>query len=584
MGVKRSKGSKAATVSTTAEQDGAADVNEGAPARKSLPVPLLAVLAVALAVRLWGISWGLPSALHYFSYHPDETAVLFYSTIQMNAFAGKLLPGFYNYGSLQLYLVEFANCLGYLFNAVNIVIHDFSKDYDSWARMTLIGRLLTVTMGVWTVGLTYGIGTRLWNARAGLLAAALLAVMPLHAQHSHWLTVDVPATFWITLSLYWSTRLLQAREAGVDSLGLWQRVKPAVHAGLTAGFATATKYNAALVILPILYAALPVKRDAPSIRQTLTWSILALVAFALAFLIGCPGSLLQSNAFIAGVAFEARHVSAQADLPFQQTGSGFVFHIANNLFYGMGWPLLLIALASVVYAAVRRERQDGLLAVFALPYYVLIGLAVVRYARYTIPLLPFLALWSGRMLDDLLASTKSTVRQAGVALTAVALLATAGFCLYFIAPMAGVDPRDRAVDWLNAHGYDTQPVGFACMPWFQSPPIDPAFGDLGHGGWIGFPTHPPNWQTRIDFHGKDWDMSILNVDKPPVIVLSQYDYKDAIRVHQTPALAFLSKLQTDYRVAAEFGGYGKAEIGPSGPAYDMMYPNPAIWIFVRKGP
>ena len=62
-------------------------------------------------------------------------------------------------------------------------------------------------MGVGTVWAVYAIGVRLWGRRAGLLAALTLAVMPLHAQHSHFLTVDVPATFWGMLSLLWAVRL-----------------------------------------------------------------------------------------------------------------------------------------------------------------------------------------------------------------------------------------------------------------------------------------------------------------------------------------------------------------------------------------
>ena len=92
------------------------------------PLPLLCILALALALRLWGITWGLPSATHYFSYHPDESVMLEYSTQTLNVFTGHLLPHFYNYGSLQLYLVCFASTLAALFGAVDIV----PKPFDIW--------------------------------------------------------------------------------------------------------------------------------------------------------------------------------------------------------------------------------------------------------------------------------------------------------------------------------------------------------------------------------------------------------------------------------------------------------------------
>jgi hypothetical protein len=362
-------------------------------------------------------------------------------------------------------------------------------------------------------------------------------------------------------------------------------LKPAIYAGLAAGLASATKYNAVLALLPVIHAAWPIRRGTttgPSIKQASAWVAAALVSFAIAFVIACPGCLLETGQFVHDIGFEAKHVGAQADEPFRNTGNGFVYQITTNLLYGMGWPLLIVAIAALVYAATRRERQDGLLAVFAVPYYALIGFAVVRYARYAIPLLPFLALWTGRLLSDVTSSTRLPERRTGLAVAALTFVGTLYFAFQYIAPMARPDPRDRAVDWLTANGLRNTTIGFAKMPWFQTPPIEPTFGALGYGGWQSLPYNSPAWQSRIDYHGKEWDMSILDVDRPAVILLSQYDYKDPIRLHSPEATAFLAKLQRDYRVGAEFGGTGRPEIDAAGPPHDMMYSNPATWVFVRK--
>lgn len=553
---------------------------------------LVGLLAMAAMIRLWGIDWGLPSSTHYFSYHPDETDVLLHAMSGFNLFSGKLLPHWYHYGSLQLFLINLANTLVYVFGGIakiSPLSMDFSRDYESWARMTLVGRFLAAAMGTWTVGLAYGIGTRLWNLRVGVFAGILMAVIPLHVQHSHWLTVDVPATFWIMLAVYWAVRLSELHnptKSTEDQRGrAWRLIKPALWAGAAAGFATATKYNAALAMLPVLHAALPLGRgkpNGPSTRQSVAWASVAVGAFIVAFLIGCPGSVLDTPTFVHDVAFEAKHVSAQPDEPFQQTGNGFVYQITTNLYYGMGLPLLLLSMASLVYAAFRRQRQDGLLAVFAFPYYALIGFAAVRYARYAMPLLPFLTLWSARLLNDLIAAKSRYVSLLGSGLALVVWFASMSIANDYVRPMEKVDPRDRAYQWLNSNGYATQPVGFATMPWFYTPPVEPDFGWSGRGGWISLPFNYAGWQSRVDYRGKDWDMTVLDVDKPPVVVLSQYEYKDAIRLRKPAALTFLTTLQRDYRVGAEFGGGNDPKIGPSGPPHDMMYSNPATWVFVRR--
>ncbi len=536
------------------------------------PLPLLGILMLALTLRLWGITWGLPSATHYFSYHPDETVVLETSSVTLNVFAGRLLPHFYNYGSLQLYLVCFANTLAALFGAVDIVPKNFDQWYPQWAKMYLVGRLLTVGMGVGTVWATYAAGARLWGRRAGLPAALILAVTPLHAQHSHFLTVDVPATFWLTLSLVWTVRL-----ATDDPKPL----RAALLAGLFAGLATATKYNMALAILPLLTAC--ILNSYPSrFGRVGACAGVGLLSFVLAFCAACPGALLEHSKFIKDVRFEAVHVQNGDDPTFRGTGSGFVYHIAHNLDAGLGLPLLILALASVGYAVYRRQRGDGLLAAFALPYYILIGLAAVRYARYTIPLLPILALWTGRMLADGSRLSRPVLRRAAISAAAVGFFAAAADTLLLVSAMAGTDTRDQALFWLNSQASAPAKIGFPVQPWFGTAPVSPYFPLPGVGAWQA--VTPPEIKQRIAYSGTDWDINALKTQKPEVVVLSEYDYDDALRLEDPAAKAYLAALTQNY--ARQTVLPSKFQDAPEFPSsslpHDMTYTNPIISIYRRK--
>ena len=571
------------------------------------PLPLVCVLLLALALRVWGIAWGLPSATHYFSYHPDESVVLETASVTMNVFGGRLLPHFYNYGSLQLYLVCFANTGAALFGGVDIVPKNFAVWYPQWAKMYLVGRCLTVGMGVGTVWATYAVGARLWGRRAGFAAALLLAMTPLHVQHSHFLTVDVPATLWVMLSLLWSVRL-----ATDDPKPL----RAALLAGVFGGLAAATKYNMALVILPLLAGCIPtpphssasppeagrvggkskglIQNSSPSRFGRVSASGLlriaaccgvGLLSAAFAFLAACPGFLLEHNDFLRDFHAEAVHVQNADDPTFRDTGNGFVYQLTHNLDAGMGLPLLLLALGSVGYALYRRQRGDGLLAAFALPYYVLISLAAVRYARYTIPLLPILALWAGRMLAD----GSRTVSLSGLATVGGVIVALAALvnAASLVAGMAGTDTRDAALRWLNTNAALPQRIGFAVQPWFGTAPVSPYFTLPRPGAWR--PVTPPETQKRIVYSGTDWDLSALEAQKPDVVVLSEYDYDDALRLHDPAAAAYLAALNRDYMPAAGFAPPRDAlnisqkqfDLPTRDLPHDMTYPSPDIVIYTK---
>ncbi len=552
--------------------------------RTAAALPLFAVLLLALALRAWGLAWGLPTDTHYFSYHPDESVVL-EAAMGMNVFAGHLLPGFYHYGSLQLYLVCFANSLAFVFGGANIVIKDLAADHAQWARLYLIGRGLTVAMGVGTVWATYALGRRLWGHPAGLWAAGVLAITPLHAQQSHWLTVDVPAAFWGVLALLWTAKADHALRQDRHGKDVW---RAALWAGVFAGLAAATKYNMALVLLPLLLLCV--------LGRHVKLLLVGLVSGIAAFLIGCPGALLDTRPFLSDVRFEWVHVSRQPGPTFEDTGSGFVYLVTHTLDAGLGLPLLLLVLASVCYAAVRRTRGDGLLAAFAVPYFCVISLAAVRYARYAVPLLPLLALWGGRLLADWTAPRPRPLLALRMSAAATVLVLTLADCITLVRPMAQADPRDRALAWLRQAPAPAS-VGFAAQPWFGTPPLTPYFSSPQPGAWRRFLT--PGSPTRLDGNGRqwlltapaaDWDKALLTDSPPQFIILTEYDYRDALRLHDPRAQAFLSLLRRDYTQAAAFSGPPTlfrlhSAIGglpTQDLPHDMLYPNPTTLIYQQR--
>ena len=72
-------------------------------------------------------------------------------------------------------------------------------------------RFWCAAFGVLTVGVVYLLGKHWKNERAGLLAGCFLATSLGFFMLTQYLVLDMALTFWMTLALYASSRILQER-------------------------------------------------------------------------------------------------------------------------------------------------------------------------------------------------------------------------------------------------------------------------------------------------------------------------------------------------------------------------------------
>lgn len=478
---------------------------------------LLLVLLLAAILRFEGLAWGLPNASHWFSYHPDEALVLG-AARRVNLFAGQWLPGFYNYGSLLIYIVS-----------VTTQIVDawapLAAPYHEMARMTLIIRGWVAAFGVATVYMAFLMGRRIAGSRAGIFAAACLAVWPMHAVHSHFGTVDVPATFLVSVALYNALRWPEGRRAA-----LW--------CGIAAGLAAGTKYNAGLALL----AGWAAVWLAPGVENARRWRATAVMTGAtfICFLLATPGVLFDTGGFLRDFGYEAKHVQTGHGLVFVDTGPGWWYHLSHNLWYGTGAFLPLCALVALAVLAARRalrpEREAMrpwlVLLAFALPYFALISAAAVRFQRYDIPLLPVLAVAAGALFAAL--GSRLALAAPAVALLGTLVLAQ-GDVSTMSAPAGDVvldafryrgDPRDVVAGWFHKEVPAGTTIGLSTAPWFYTPPFS-----VANAG--------PQSRQLFDETAGDRRYRLVTPDAeggaaftewPEYVVLSDYEYGDALRL------------------------------------------------------
>lgn len=548
----------------------------GGHARGRQGLCAVGVVCLAAALRFWGIRWGLPNELHSYSYHPDEFLLIGSALFVLTH---SVVPHFYNYPSLYIYLAAVAVLVGAGYGVVSTPLD------PSLPGVYLAARVVTALMGVGAVVSVYWAGTALFDRAAALVAAAVLAVTPLHVQHSHFATVDVPSTLFVALCLGFAGLMLR-RNAWRDCLA----------AGAVAGLAAGTKYNAGLILLAP--AAAHFAREGWNVRSAVSGKLWAMTGCAAAaFLISTPGAVVDYPAFAYGIGSELRHSAEGHGLVFVATGSGPAYALTVSLWHGLGHTMVGWFLAGVIVAVLRRSRPALVVLAFVVPYFVLVSVSQVRFARYTLPMFPAAVLLCGWFAVELWRALRQS-RPSGLrwvwavvfgASLALTLANTLALNRLFVVP----DPRDRAARWIFAHVERGAGIGVPEVPWFYSPPYSPH---------IGFGTLPQRQEAfpAASYHivvfadcdrRSDW----ARAEPPEWVVLSDYETDDALRVRGSPGVSGKAALQARriaddvalvrelYRVEAVFANEMRLwgfRVGDTRELpHDMRYPSPTITVY-----
>ena len=574
------------------------------PRRRHSPLTisaLAAIIALGALLRLVGIGWSLPDARHPLAtYHPDELVNLA-AAQTADIPHGRFDIGFYNYGAFYFYLASLADTIGHGYGWIPssaaaeprgrpVVEVDRIRTRER-ADEFLAGRLVTAAMGIVTIPVIFAAGFLLYGRGAGLVGALFYAVAPLPVVHAHFFTVDVPATLFVSLVLLSAARMLEQ-----DTL------RNAIVAGIWCGLAAATKYTAIVAIVAPLAAlriGLPrgVGRAAAARRAAMHAGALAAVA-AVMFLVACPGPWLNWHVFWdgtysgSGVRYELfEHPGLGQGTLFTDTGPAWLYHLTVSLRYGLGLPLLTVAIGGCAYAAWRRTPADLVLLTFLVIGYASMCFSAVRFARYTIPLVPALCLLAGRLAvagaDRRARSQRDTrdeLRQRCLAGAAAALFAAA--CALpsagLVAAMAGPDPRDQAAAYILGAPQAHTVIGFAHIPWFYSPPLSPQWGALP---WQ-VRAHAPPVSHRLEFRiaDGDWDRSVLD---PPtdLVALSNIEEQAELRRLRLPAaVAFMAAIPAGTERTV-FAPPPVATLSPDDPniPQDLLYVLPKITLYRLRG-
>lgn len=317
-------------------------------------IALLCVLVLALALRLWGIGWGLPSShRRSVSYHPDENTYLWRIATSVNISERDFVID--ARGQAVVYYT-----LAALLAAADLVgwfelqpSEDFYIAHpEEAAKMYLMGRAISIVSGMLSIVLIYMIIRKAFERAPWWLAplgALFLTIAPGHVHSCHYLQTNVPVTFFILLTLYLLIDLVR--------LG---RLSDYCLVGVSTGLAIGTKWSALPLLLLLLIAH--------CMRQPVWWRPKAFVGkeqFKRLLIMGLSlaFAFFLTNPYVAlNLVDSTQHVDQMSDAFFTDVGLGsFVTRLVgvliNTMPASLGWGVYCLGFLGAVLALVDRRRK-----------------------------------------------------------------------------------------------------------------------------------------------------------------------------------------------------------------------------------
>jgi 4-amino-4-deoxy-L-arabinose transferase-like glycosyltransferase len=388
------------------------------------------ILLVAAAVRCWSLLAGVPHAVGI-----DEPAVIDRALRIMRT--GDWNTHAFDYPTLVIYLHTGVAIVRYLIGAAS---GEWSSlDTVKIAEIYAAARLVGALIGVATVWLVYRLGLEIGTRRVGLLAAAQLAVHPMHVRESHFALTDVPVAALTTLTVLLSTRA--ARLHRVSAYG-W--------AGVAAGLAAAAKYNGVVAFFVVAVVWLVNEWGAHD-RWIKAGAML--VGVAGAFAIAVPYAFLDLPHFLDGLAAQLARF-ARASPGGDPAWLLYVKHLSLSAHY---WVPAAAAGAGLVAVRSRDRRRWLPVVLFAVAYFYVLASHALVFGRYALPIVPMFCLLTAAAAVEAVRLTRRVpalhpARVNRALFLIVSLLMIAPFSVdtvKWVRTVRFADTRTMAADWLK---------------------------------------------------------------------------------------------------------------------------------------
>ena len=496
---------------------------------------LALIIGAAFFLRFPSIWFGYPLPVH-----PDEPIIV---TTALNIVrTGDLNPHNFLYPSFNIYLHAFLyKIVMFSSHLVTGALPHSVLDIDYY----VCSRALNVLLSTLTVFVVYATAKRLFDVTTGIVAACFIAISPLHLTNSYYATVDTATALWPALSCLMAVVIYSNSS----------RTRYYILGGIFTGLAIGSKYTAFPALLPLLVADYV---QARSQGRFFTKNVYAILFSApAAFLATTPYSLLDYPAFFQALVHQRQEYSISH--PGFESVTGISLAPYSDYLFAEGYGRIptALAIAGALTLGTKCRAKGAILLSFPVTIFLFLGMYKVFFPRNAVPLIPFLAIFSGYAVtrcagwfgqrvsrQGALMPMRITTCASAAILVAVSLHYQLATDLKIVHENALPDSRWVALEWIRK----TLPPGTTIGREHYTPPVENytrAFNVI-HLGYFG------------TFRRQDL------LSSTDFIVTSSSDYSrftDNSERYPEEAV-FYSTFFAQHEIVQEFAGNGTSMTGP----------------------
>lgn len=425
---------------------------------------LILILAIGFGLRIYGIYFGMPSYLAA----DERDKVEETENLEKHNFKHTNKQPSFLYNSLYLSFKAYDKVNNLVGND-SIIFHNETTSHH------LVGRVLMASIGTITIAIVYLLAYEITERKSlSLVAAAFLAVVPIHVITSQYIKEDTLLTFWVTMSFLFFVKIVKSN--GIINYIL---------AGLCTGLAISSKYTAVVLVPFIILAhfakfSWPINLDSDYIRNELkkflTPKLLAALIFLpIGFFIASPIILTDINYYWQGFIEQKQyattgHIDGIIITPWQYLWTyyltkalipGVCLSTVTLIFWHIGKTIKSIITS--LRKLTKKQIIQILVMFFCGGFYFMLESSKARpypfFSRYLLPIIPLLCIFAAQGLHDLYKIFKTKIDKSSLSWFKKNRITLIHFAILFLLPPfiitglikfeAPSDTRIQAIGWME---------------------------------------------------------------------------------------------------------------------------------------